>query len=182
MGDANEIKSLGTRRGLLLCRLQLRGELVDGGYIIEGREIGVAGEGVAFLAVDQNFYFQNAGSVGGDGVDQRRDGQILDQHAGAVRVGKGAVQVNDGDSGIDQKDTVDVGAGAKNVGRGLVEIARQQGPQKFFGTLLASGGQRNQGELGAQGAIVGPATGGAKGRVSVEATGVAAAVFRMFHA
>ncbi len=153
----------------------------------------MAGEGVAFFAVDQDLHFQNAWGVGRDGVDQRGDGQFFDQDAGAVSVGEGGVQVDDGDSGIDQKDAADVGAGAEHVGRGLVEIEGEQGAQKFFGALLASGGQRNQGRLGAQAAIVivrdveGDALGrsgdgGASGRVSVAATGVAAADLRMCQA
>ncbi len=119
--------------------------------------------------------------------------KFFDEDAGAVSVGKGGVQVDDGDSGIDQKDAADVGAGAENVGRGLVEIEREQGAQKFFGALLASGRQRNQSRLGAQAAIVivrdvkGDALGGSGDRRGEragvgEATGVAAAVFRMCQA
>ena len=58
----------------LLSWLELRGELIDGGYVVEAGEVGVAGEGFALFAVDENFYPQNAGGVGGDGVDQGRDG------------------------------------------------------------------------------------------------------------
>ena len=60
----------------LRCGLKLGGELIDGGHVVEGGEIGVAGERVALFSVDQNFHFQNSGSVGGDGVDQGRHCQF----------------------------------------------------------------------------------------------------------
>ena len=107
-----------------LRRLQLGGELIDGGDVVERGEVGVAGERVAFFAVHQNLHFQNAGRVGRDGVDQRGDREFLDQHAGAVSVGEGGVQVDDGDAGIDQVDAANVGAGPENVRRRLVEVER----------------------------------------------------------
>lgn len=63
---------------VLLCRLQLVGELIDGHYVVIVREIGVAGQSIAVLAIHENFNPPNAGRVCRDGVDQRSDGQFLD--------------------------------------------------------------------------------------------------------
>ena len=56
--------------------------LLDLGYgrppqasdIVDRDEVGVAGEGLALLAVDQNLDLGNFGHVGGEGGDQRIDG------------------------------------------------------------------------------------------------------------
>jgi hypothetical protein len=71
---ADSPRSFTAEVSALLRGLELGSELVDGGYVVEAGEVGVAGEGFAFFAVDQDFYFQNALGVGGDGVDQRGDG------------------------------------------------------------------------------------------------------------
>ena len=55
-------------------------------------------------------------------------------------VGEGGVEVDDGDSGVDQEDSADVGAGAEDVRRGFVEVDGEDGAEEFFGALLASGG------------------------------------------
>ena len=52
-----------------LCGLQLGGELIHSGDVVERGQIGVAGGGGALLAVHQDLDFQNAGSVGRDGMD-----------------------------------------------------------------------------------------------------------------
>ena len=55
---------------VLLRGLQLGGELIHRSHIVEGRQVGVAGEGVAFSAVHKNFHFQNVRRIGGDSVDE----------------------------------------------------------------------------------------------------------------
>ena len=105
------------------------GELVHGGHVVEGGEVGVAGEGVAFFAIDENLHSQNARSVDRDGVDEieAMRSTLRRRDAGAVRVGKSGVQVNDGFAGIDQEHASHFGSGADQVGRRLIQIERDQG-------------------------------------------------------
>ena len=69
-------------------------------------------------------------------------------------IGEGGVEVDDGDSGIDEKNAAHIGAGTEHVGRRLVEIGRQQSAHKLFRALLASGGHGNLGRFGAEYAFI----------------------------
>ena len=82
-----------TGRLRLLDGLQLGRKLVDGGDVVEAGEIGVAGQGFTLFAVDQNLHFQDAGDIGREGVDERGDGEVFHQNAGAVVVGKGVASL-----------------------------------------------------------------------------------------
>lgn len=113
----------------------------------------MASESLALFAIDQNSHLQDARRVGRDGVDERGDGEILHENSGAVTVGEGGVEVDDGDSRIDKEDASDFGARSQRVRRGLVEIQREQGAEQFLGTLLPSGGQGDLSGLRTQGAI-----------------------------
>src|SRR5580658_5054789 len=92
----------------LLHGLQLGGELVDGGYVVEAGQVGVPGEGFALFAVDQNLYLQDAWDICRESVDERSDGEIFHQDSGAVAVGEGGVEIDDCDAGVDQKNAADV--------------------------------------------------------------------------
>ena len=97
---------------------------MDGGDVEEVGEIGVTGQGVALLAFDQDSHFQDARDVCGERLDERGDGEFFGENAGAVAVGEGGVDVDDGESGIDEVDAANVGAGRERVRRRLVEIER----------------------------------------------------------
>ena len=67
---------------------------VDDG--VGAEEVGVAGEGVAGLAVDQEADLFDAREVGVEGADDGFDGEVLELDAGGVVVGEGAVEIDDG--------------------------------------------------------------------------------------
>ena len=59
-------------------------------------EIGVAVEGVAGVAIDQEAHLFDAREVGVEGADDGVDGEHLGLDAGGVVVGEGAVEIDDG--------------------------------------------------------------------------------------
>src|ERR1700736_2569316 len=116
--------------------LELEGELVYGRYVIEVGEIGVARQALTLFSVDQNFHFQNAGNVRGECMNQRGDGKFLDQNAGTVSIGKGGVEIDDREAGINQVHAANLGAHPYGMRLRLVEIKRKQNPKQFFCALL----------------------------------------------
>ena len=96
--------------------------MIHGQDVKEVGEIGVTGEGVTLFAFHQNFYFQNAGDIRGQRLDERRDREFLDQHARTVSIGKGGIDVDDSEAGIDQVNAANVGTGWQRMRRRLVEI------------------------------------------------------------
>ena len=59
-------------RRALLDGLELLGELVYAADVEESGEVDVSGESFALFALHQNFYFQDTGDVGGEGLNQGR--------------------------------------------------------------------------------------------------------------
>ena len=114
----------------------------------------MAGEGVALPAFNQNFYFQDTGDVGRKGLNEGGDGEFFSQDARAVAVGKGSVNVDDGEARIDEVDAANVGSRWKRVRRSLVEIEGDEGAKQFFGALLANRGHRDLSGLRAEDADV----------------------------
>jgi len=70
-------------------------------------------------------------------LDERGDGEFFGENAGAMAVGERGIDVDDGESGIDEIDAANVRAGRKWVRRRLVEIEGDKGTEDFFGALLA---------------------------------------------
>ena len=81
------------RRGGLDQR-RMRSGLREG---VGAGEVGVAGEGVAVAAVDEETDGGDGGEVGVKGLEDGVEGEGLDLDAGGVVVGKGAVKVDDGE-------------------------------------------------------------------------------------
>src|SRR5271156_3312082 len=75
-------------------------------------EVGVPGQSVALVAFYQDLYSGDSGNVRGQRLDQRNHTEFFDQDAGAVTVGEGGVEVDDGESGIDQVDVANFRSGA----------------------------------------------------------------------
>src|SRR5579863_523869 len=65
-------------------------------------------------------------------------------------VGEGCVDVNDGESGVDQVDTANIGTRRQRVRRRLVQIKGQEGAEQFLGSFLTDGRQGNLRALGMQ--------------------------------
>src|SRR5258706_3602023 len=107
----------------------------------------MAGQSLTFFTFHQNLHSKNAGEVGGERLDQGRYSQFFRQNAGAVAVGEGGIEVDDGQAGVDEVNAADVGALRDRVRRGLVEIKREKGAEQFFGALLAHARQRDAGGL-----------------------------------
>jgi len=84
-----------------LLRLFLRtAHLLNRPHIERVAQVGVSGERVARLAFDQNVDPLNARNVT-PRVPQRIHGELLAENPGAVLVGKGGIQIDDGRVGID---------------------------------------------------------------------------------
>jgi len=85
-----------------LLRLFLRtAHLLNRPHIERVAQVGVSGERVARLAFDQNVDPLNARNVDAEGFHQRIHGELLAENPGAVLVGKGGIQIDDGRVGID---------------------------------------------------------------------------------
>ncbi len=98
----------------------------------------MACQGVAFFAIHQNFYASDAGSIGSQRLDQRRDGEFLFQNAGAMAVGESGISIDDGKIRWYEIDIADFGASRQRVRRGVIEVHVDQGAKQFFGALLTS--------------------------------------------
>ena len=76
------------------------GELGGDGGVAGGvgaEEIGVAGEGFAGLAVDEEANLFDLGEVGVEGSDDGLEGEGFDFDAGGMGVGEGGAEVDDGE-------------------------------------------------------------------------------------
>ena len=103
---------------------------VGGG--VGAEEVGVAGEGVAGLAVDEEADLGDLGEGGVEGADDGVEGEGFDLDAGGVVVDEGAAEVDDGElagavsvGGLvvasecgdgDEEDVVDGGAALERMG------------------------------------------------------------------
>ena len=79
-------------------------------------------ERVALLAFDQNLHLQNARNVGGERLNERGDCELLGEHAGAVPIGEGSVDVDDGEARVDKIDAANFRPDRQRVRGRLVEI------------------------------------------------------------
>jgi len=79
-----------------------------------------------------------------------RDRKFFDEHAGAVSVRESGVDVDDGEAGVDEVDTADVGAGWEWVRRRFDQIESDEGAKHFFGALLTDRGHGNLRRLGSE--------------------------------
>src|ERR1700736_783062 len=119
---------LGRTKSLRRC--QLRRQLIHGGDVIKVGEIGVASESLALFAIYQDSHLQDAGRVRRNGVNERGDGEIFHENSRAVTVGESSIEVDDGDSGIDEEYAPHFGAKRERVRRRLFEIQREQGAEQ----------------------------------------------------
>src|SRR5208283_2470876 len=78
-------------------------------YIERLGQVGVSRERVARLALDQNVDPLYPRDVNGQCLHQRIHGELLAENAGAMLVGEGSIQINDGRARSDQVDGADVG-------------------------------------------------------------------------
>ncbi len=104
----------------------------------------MACESVALLAFHQNFHFQNSRYVGRESLDERRDGEFFGEDAGTVTVGEGGIDVDDGEAGVDEVDTANLGPRGQGMRGRFVEIEGDESTENFFGALLAD---RRHGDL-----------------------------------
>src|SRR5215469_12659477 len=150
--------------------LQLTSELRDGAGVVEVGEVGVAGEGFAVAALDENLYTQNVRDIRGQRLNHRGYRELFFENPGAVSVGEDSVHVDDRDARRDQINCAQIGSQWQRVRRILGKVDFQEGPQHFFCTLLARRGKCNIDSLHAQDSrvIVGNVEryrfGGARGR------------------
>ncbi len=75
----------------------------------------MAGQGFSCFAFDEDADSLDGWDVDGEGFDQGVDGELFAEDAGAVLVGEGGVEIDNGDSGIDEVDAADVGGGSERV-------------------------------------------------------------------
>jgi hypothetical protein len=60
-------------------------------------------------------------------VDERCHREFFDENTGAVSIGEGGVEIDDGDAGVNEENAADFRAHAENVGRRFVKVVRDQG-------------------------------------------------------
>ena len=88
--------------GLLTARLLNRD------HIERLAQVGMSGERISRLTLDQDVDPLYPRNVAGQRLHQRIHGELLAENAGAVLVGEGSIQIDDGRARIDQVDGADV--------------------------------------------------------------------------
>src|SRR6266849_8264882 len=104
-------------------------------------QVRVSGERVARLAFDQDVDPLDSRNVDGQRLHQRIYGELLAENAGAVLVGEGGIQIDDGRTRIDEVDAADVRGWSQRMRRSRLLVDAQQRAQQLFGSLLASSGK-----------------------------------------
>ena len=86
----------------LLVAALVAGLAAAGGvaYGVDAGEIGVAGEGIVGLAVDEEADLCDLGEVGVEGAEDGVEGECLDLDAGGVLVDEAATEVDDGELAV----------------------------------------------------------------------------------
>src|SRR5208282_2291977 len=117
----------------IIFDLLLAGGLLQSGDIEPVAEVGVAGQGIAGLALYEDIDALDAGYVDGQGFNEGVDGELFAENAGAVLVDEGGVEIDEGCSGIDEVDGADIGCGGEGMGGSGQLVEAQQGAEEFFG-------------------------------------------------
>src|ERR1039458_3784248 len=103
----------------------------------------MSGERISRLALDQDVDPLDARNVAGQRLHQRIHGELLAENAGAMLVGEGSIQIDDGRARSDQVDGADVRRQSQRMGSARLLVDAQQCAQQLLGSLLASSGKRN---------------------------------------
>src|SRR5580698_11475760 len=102
--------------------LELERDLRKGCNIEKVRQVQMAGQGIALLAVYQNLGPCNSRNVGRERLHQRSHRQFFHQYSGTVAVRESRVEINDGQPGIDQVNVSYLRVRSQQVRGGFIEI------------------------------------------------------------
>src|ERR1700716_798402 len=133
-----------TRSGLPIARLQNRKHIERLGQVC------MSGERISCLTFDEDVHTLDSRNVDGQSLHQRVYGELLVENAGAVLVGKGGIQIDDGRAWIDQVDAANVRRRGQRMGGARLLVDAQQRAQQLLRSLLESSGKRNLRGAGAE--------------------------------
>ena len=108
IGVLQDLSRWTQKHAVLLAAILLIPRLHNRRHIERLGQVRVTRERVASLAFDQDVDPIYAGNVDGQRLDQRIYGELFAENAGAVLVGEGGIQIDDGGAGIDEVDAADV--------------------------------------------------------------------------
>src|SRR5215475_8348630 len=107
----------------------------------------MSGQGGPFLAIHQDLDAIDPREIACEGLDQRSNGELFDQHTRPVPIRESCIQVDYSQARIHNVDLAYLCAWSNGVLRVLLQVGSCDGTQQLLRTFLPSAGQTNAGCL-----------------------------------